>query len=48
VQVADDDQYGTVTVHAWAGLHPKQHNHPGKGTRAPRPLVRGTLCVSLW
>jgi hypothetical protein len=43
VQVADDDQYGTVTVHAWAGLHPKQHNHPGRGTRAPRPLVRGTI-----
>jgi Transposase DDE domain len=42
-QVADDDQYGTVTVHAWAGLHPKQRNHPGKGTRAPRPLVRGTI-----
>jgi hypothetical protein len=38
-----DDQYGTVTVRAWAGLHPKQHNHPGKGTRAPRPIVRGTV-----
>jgi hypothetical protein len=38
-----DDQYGTVTVQAWAGLHPKQHNHPGKRTRAPRPIVRGTV-----
>jgi hypothetical protein len=40
---AIDEQYGTVTVTAWAGLHPKQHNHPGKGTRAPRPIVRGTV-----
>jgi hypothetical protein len=38
-----DDQYGTVTVHAWAGLHPKQHRHPGHGTRRPRPIVRGTI-----
>jgi hypothetical protein len=38
-----DDQYGTVTVHAWAGLHPKQHRHPGHGTRGPRPIVRGTV-----
>jgi DDE superfamily endonuclease len=41
--VTGDDQYATVTVTAWAGLHPKQHNHPGKGTRAPRPIARGTL-----
>ena len=38
-----DDQYGSVTVTAWAGLHPKQHRHPGKGTRGPRPIVRGTI-----
>jgi hypothetical protein len=38
-----DDQDGTVTVKAWSGLHPKQHNHPGTGTRAPRPIVRGTI-----
>src|SRR4029453_14405780 len=38
-----DDQYGTVTVHAWSGLHPKQHRHPGHGTRGPRPIVRGTI-----
>ena len=24
-----DDQYGTVTVHAWSGLHPNQQRHPG-------------------
>jgi hypothetical protein len=38
-----DDQYGTVTVQAWAGLHPKQQRHPGHGTRRPRPIVRGTI-----
>jgi hypothetical protein len=41
--VVGDDQYGTVTVHAWAGLHPKQQRHPGHGTRRPRPIVRGTI-----
>ena len=41
--VATDDQYGTVTVQAWAGLHPKQHRHPGHGSGAPRPIVRGTI-----
>jgi hypothetical protein len=38
-----DDQYGTVTVHAWAGLHPKQQRHPGHGSGGPRPIVRGTV-----
>jgi Transposase DDE domain len=38
-----DDQYGTVTVQAWSGLHPKQQRHPGHGTRGPRPIVRGTV-----
>jgi hypothetical protein len=41
--VATDDQYGTVTVQAWSGLHPKQHRHPGHGTGGPRPIVRGTI-----
>jgi hypothetical protein len=41
--VATDDQYGTVTVQAWSGLHPKQHRHPGHGSRGPRPIVRGTI-----
>jgi DDE superfamily endonuclease len=41
--VCHDDPYGTVTVQAWSGLHPKQHRHPGHGTRAPRPIVRGTI-----
>jgi Transposase DDE domain len=38
-----DDQYGAVTVQAWAGLHPKQHRHPGHGSRGPRPIVRGSV-----
>jgi hypothetical protein len=38
-----DDQYGTVTVQAWVGLHPKQQRHPGHGTHGPRPIVRGTI-----
>jgi hypothetical protein len=38
-----DDQYGTVTVQAWSGLHPKQQRHPGHGNRQPRPIVRGTI-----
>jgi hypothetical protein len=38
-----DDQFGTVTVQAWGGLHPKQQRHPGHGTRGPRPIVRGTI-----
>ena len=41
--VWEDDQYGTVTVAAWAGLHPKQQRHPGHGTGGPRPIVRGTV-----
>ena len=39
----EDDQYGTVTVKAWTGLHPKQQRHPGHGSRGPRPIVRGTI-----
>jgi hypothetical protein len=39
----EDDQYGTVTVAAWRGLHPKQQRHPGHGSRGPRPIVRGTI-----
>jgi hypothetical protein len=38
-----DDQYGTVTVASWTGLHPKQQRHPGHGTRRPRPIVRGSV-----
>ena len=41
--ISQDDQYGAVTVQAWAGLHPKQQRHPGHGTGQPRPIVRGTI-----
>ena len=42
---AEDEQYGTVRVRAWAGLHPKQQTHPGRGTRKTRPIVRGTVVL---
>jgi hypothetical protein len=46
--VLKDDQYGTVTVAAWGGLHPKQQRHPGHGSGGPRPIVRGTvICVQV-
>ncbi len=41
--LAEDEQYGRVHVQAWADLHPKQQNHPTRGTRRPRCIVRGTL-----
>jgi DDE superfamily endonuclease len=43
--VVEDEQYGAVRVRAWAGLHPKQQNHPGRGTRKTRPIVRGTIVL---
>jgi hypothetical protein len=39
----EDAQYGRVHVRAWAGLRPKIQNHTGRGSRRPRPIVRGTL-----
>ncbi len=41
----EDAGYGRVHVRAWSGLHPKTHNHPTRGTRRPRPIVRGTLVL---
>ena len=43
--LAHDAQYGKVRVRAWAGLHPKQQLHATRGTRGPRPIVRGTLVL---
>ncbi len=40
-----DEQYGTVRVRAWAGLHPKVQRHAGRGTRGPAPIVPGTLVL---
>jgi len=30
---------------AWADLHPKQQNHPGRGAKKTRPVVCGTLIL---
>ena len=35
----------SVRVRAWAELHPKVHNHEGRGTRGPLPVVVGTLVL---
>jgi hypothetical protein len=39
----DDAGYGPVCLRAWGGLHPVPQAHAQRGTRGPRPLVRGTL-----
>jgi hypothetical protein len=41
----DDAQYGHVRVRAWAGLHAKTQNHPARGSRRTKPIVRGTLIL---
>ncbi len=38
-----DPQHGVVCLQAWSGLHAAPQNHATRGTRRPRPLVRGTL-----
>jgi hypothetical protein len=43
--LTQDEQYGAVRVCSWSGLHPKQHAHPGRGTRKTRPVVRGTIIL---
>jgi hypothetical protein len=40
---ATDPQYGSICVQAWSGLHAAPQNHATRGTRQPRPLLRGTL-----
>jgi hypothetical protein len=42
---SEDPGYGTVRVRAWAKLHPKTQDHPTRGSRRPRPIVRGTLVL---
>jgi DDE superfamily endonuclease len=41
----DDAQYGQVHVRAWTNLHAIPQNHRYKGSRGPKPLVRGTLVL---
>lgn len=38
-----DPHYGQVTLRAWADPHAVPHLHATRGTRRPRPVVRGTL-----
>jgi DDE superfamily endonuclease len=40
---ATDPHYGAICLQAWSGLHAAPQNHATRGTRQPRPLVRGTL-----
>jgi hypothetical protein len=32
-------------VRAWAGVHAKTQNHPDRGSRRTKPVVRGTLAL---
>jgi Transposase DDE domain len=38
-------QYGRVRVRAWAGVHAKTQNHPARGSRRTRPILRGALVL---
>jgi hypothetical protein len=41
----DDDQYGSVHVRAWAGLHAKPSQSSARPLRAHKPVVPGTLIL---
>jgi hypothetical protein len=41
----EDRQYGAVRVRPWGGVHAKTQEHPGRGSRAARPIVKGTLVL---
>lgn len=41
----EDEQYGTVRVRTWAGLHATPQAQPARGSRQPRPLVRGVVAL---
>jgi hypothetical protein len=43
--VCEDSGYGSVRVRAWVELHPKVHNHEGRGSRRPLPIVVGALIL---
>jgi hypothetical protein len=38
-------QYGHVRVRAWAGVHAKSQDHPGRGSRRTKPILPGTLVL---
>lgn len=44
-QTETDDQYGTVRVRAWAGLHTKPGQSRTRPLRAPKPVLPGTLIL---
>jgi DDE superfamily endonuclease len=37
-----EPRYGSICVQAWSELHATPQNHATRGTRQPRPLIRGT------
>jgi hypothetical protein len=37
--------YGQVRVRAWADMHAMTQNHPTRGSRRSRLLIRGTLVL---
>jgi hypothetical protein len=41
--LVSDPRYGSICIQAWSGLHATPQNPATRGTRRPRPLVRGTL-----
>ena len=41
----DDEGYGHVRVRAWSNLHAKAQNHPTRGTRKTKAVVKGTLVL---
>jgi DDE superfamily endonuclease len=43
--ITRDSQYGQVHVRAWHNVHAIPQIHPKRGTRGPRPLMRGTLVL---
>jgi hypothetical protein len=43
--LTEDSQYGHVHVRAWHNLHAIPQNHPKRGSRGPRPVMRGTLIL---
>lgn len=42
-ETAVDTRYGTITVHAWSGLHPKLHRRGHWINHDRPPIVRGTV-----
>ncbi len=41
----EDAGYGFVCARAWARMHPKVHNHAGRGSRRPLPIAVGALIL---